>query len=761
MVNEMTKKDIAKYSEEVNSIVSFEELGELIKLNILKDKNIPLLQLIKFDAMKDVFVTAYVAGEDSVANDKLPDFSQVKKKFTIENKTYTVFKFCFQSREIGYLVLQFGNNNSLTKDFIEEIELICLLSSGAFYSLCMSQMLVKYEENSKIQERALEWSGNGIVITDALTKDNEIIYVNKAFEDITGYSKAEMLGRNCRVLQGEDHNQEELFRISAAIKESKSCSVKLRNYKKDGTMFWNELKISPIKNSQEITTHFIGIQNDISERIRKDEEIKKLKEFYEELLNDLPGQIAVFDTDFRYMYVNPASVTNDEVRKWLIGKNDFKYCEYRNIDPGQAERRTKMLKEVIETRTTLSFEEKFVKPGKEECHYLRVIYPIPDVKGNVSRLLAYGVDITERKKTENELQRLTILLKSVLETTAEGIVTVDRFSKIKMVNKEAEKIFGYTTEELMGENLTILMPKQFRKMHNSGMNRYLETRIPKVLEKKLELVGLHKSGREFPIEITIMETRIGEELNFTAAIHDISEQKELLEKLKNSNQSLSEFAYIASHDLREPLRKIISFGELLELSLGESLPEDDKENLSFMIDGATRMQNMINDLLSYSRITASINEFHSVNVDEIVDELIHFELAELIAENEATVIRDQTLGTIKGEKTRIKRLFQNLISNGIKYHKIDVKPVVKIRRLKHYDNFMFEIEDNGIGIEEKFHAKIFEMFKRLHSREEYSGSGIGLSICKKIVDNLGGEIRVDSVPGNGSKFILSIPDRNG
>lgn len=239
-----------------------------------------------------------------------------------------------------------------------------------------------------------------------------------------------------------------------------------------------------------------------------------------------------------------------------------------------------------------------------------------------------------------------------------------------------------------------------------------------------------------------------------------AELSKLVKDLELSNKSLSDFAYIASHDLREPLRKISSFGSLLSKTISGKLDEDEKENLQFMIDGARRMQQMIDDLLFYSRITLKSSSYIDVNIDLLIKDILQYDLAALIEENGAGIIIETELGSYKGEKTQLKQLLQNLIANAVKYRRKDVAPVVKIRSIHSEDKYIIRVEDNGIGINGKYKEQIFEMFKRLHSKNEYSGSGIGLAVCKKIVELYGGAISVRSVPGEGSVFEFELPLRS-
>jgi len=231
-----------------------------------------------------------------------------------------------------------------------------------------------------------------------------------------------------------------------------------------------------------------------------------------------------------------------------------------------------------------------------------------------------------------------------------------------------------------------------------------------------------------------------------------------VEKLNQSNQQLQEFVYVASHDLREPVRKISSFGQLLIESLSGRLDEDEQENFNFMIDGANRMQQMIESLLTYSRITTKAAEFEDVDLGEIVKQIREFELSVKIEETKAVISVAEPLPTVKADQAQMRQLIQNLIGNALKYQKEGVTPEVAIRAVNCDDGMVrLEIEDNGIGIMEEQCENVFIMFRRLHSRQKYEGTGIGLAVCKKIVERHGGKIGVKSTYGQGSTFWFTLP----
>lgn len=230
------------------------------------------------------------------------------------------------------------------------------------------------------------------------------------------------------------------------------------------------------------------------------------------------------------------------------------------------------------------------------------------------------------------------------------------------------------------------------------------------------------------------------------------------DKLAQSNRQLEEFTYVASHDLREPTRKITAFGQLLEESLGDRLDEDDAENLNFMVDGANRMQQMIEALLEYSRVTTRAVEFEHVDLNEIVEQLTNVELAVMLDESGCVLNVPCVLPIVRGGQAQIRQLLQNLVSNAIKYQKKGAIPEVTICTREQSGGMVrVEVQDKGIGIKREQLENVFVMFRRLNARDEYKGTGIGLAVCKRIVERHAGQIGVESVYGEGSTFWFTIP----
>jgi|GEM_PF-1766941 len=233
---------------------------------------------------------------------------------------------------------------------------------------------------------------------------------------------------------------------------------------------------------------------------------------------------------------------------------------------------------------------------------------------------------------------------------------------------------------------------------------------------------------------------------------------QLTDQLQKANEELKSFVYVASHDLREPLRKIVVFGQMLQNSLKDKVEGSEAESLHYMIDGAERMKKMIDGLLVYSRVSTQPHPFQRVDLNEIVGQINKFELSVLIEETNAVVEIPKPLPAIVGDSSQITQLMQNLIANGIKYQKRGSKPVITITSKPAADGMVrIEITDNGIGIKPEYHSAVFGMFKRLHNKE-YEGTGIGLATCKKIVERHNGQIGLESQPGHGSTFWFTIAE---
>ncbi|MEO8629669.1 MAG: ATP-binding protein, partial [Betaproteobacteria bacterium] len=333
--------------------------------------------------------------------------------------------------------------------------------------------------------------------------------------------------------------------------------------------------------------------------------------------------------------------------------------------------------------------------------------------------------------------------------------------EIVLLNVQAEKQFGYRRDELAGQAVTNIIPNGFAERLVADGLRSAADALAQQIGTGIELTGRRKEATEFPIEIMLSPLENAAGILVTAAIRDITKRNaaeahllEKLEELKRSNEELEQFAYIASHDLQEPLRMVASYTQLLAKRYKGKLDADADEFIAFAVGGASRMQQLIQDLLAYSRVGTQANELLETSSEEALQEAL-VNLRGAIEDSGALVTHDP-LPLVLGDDALLVQLFQNLIGNAIKYRRLEI-PQVRISAVRaEGERWLFSVRDNGLGIDPQYFDRIFGMFQRLHTREEFSGTGIGLAICKKIIERHGGSISVESKLGEGSTFHFAL-----
>jgi PAS domain S-box-containing protein len=371
-------------------------------------------------------------------------------------------------------------------------------------------------------------------------------------------------------------------------------------------------------------------------------------------------------------------------------------------------------------------------------------------------------DISVRKAVEKHLGQMEGRYRGLLEAAPDAMVVVNEGGDIVLLNVQAEKQFGYHRDELVGQKVKNIIPQGFAERLIADGTRTAAEALAQQIGTGIELNGLRKDGSEFPIEIMLSPLESTEGILVTAAIRDITTRKKTdahVLELNRSNEELGQFAYVASHDLQEPLRMVASFTELLARRYKGKLDSDADEFISFAVDGARRMQRLIQDLLAYSRVATKGNDLLRTSSEEALRRAL-MNLRGAIEESSALLTHDP-LPTVMADERQLIQVFQNLIGNAIKYQNPGV-PRIHISAARNADKkWTFSVKDNGLGIDPQYFEKIFVIFQRLHKRDEFSGTGIGLAICKRIVERHGGTISVESQLGHGSTFTFDLAGSEG
>ena len=382
------------------------------------------------------------------------------------------------------------------------------------------------------------------------------------------------------------------------------------------------------------------------------------------------------------------------------------------------------------------------------------------------------------------------LEETLFEFAPDAILLVGAGGRILRVNPQAELLFGYSAKEIEGQLIEVLIPERFRARHVGLRDGYSEAPRPRRMAASQELWARHKDGREIAVEVALGPQLSDKGASVACIVRDITErqmaQKALQkahdelehrvekrtqelsvanEALARSNRELQDFAYVASHDLQEPLRKIQAFGERLKTQ-ATGLDDTAKDYLGRMQNAAARMQRLIQDLLAFSQVTTKAAPFEAVSLDRILSEVLS-DLEIRIEETGAKIEAERPLATVLGDPTQFRQLLQNLIGNAVKFRDPGRPHVVRIAGRTIKDEvtgkewYELDISDNGIGFEPRFTERIFGLFQRLHSRDVYEGSGVGLAICRKIADRHGGRLTATGQPGAGATFTVVLPTKHG
>jgi PAS domain S-box-containing protein len=364
------------------------------------------------------------------------------------------------------------------------------------------------------------------------------------------------------------------------------------------------------------------------------------------------------------------------------------------------------------------------------------------------------------RTANDELSLSEQRFRSIVELSADAIIIAGSDGLIAQVNKATCRMFGYEATDLIGRPIEDLLPQDTRTAHAGHREAFYADPRPRPMGAGLQLRGLRRDGCEFPAEASLTPFVTREGMMVAAAVTDITEKRRLeqaveqtVSNLKRSNAELEQFAYVASHDLQEPLRMVSNYTQLLARRYKGRLDADANDFIGYAVEGASRMQQLINDLLEFSRVESRGRELAPVAMASVVERTL-LNLGQTLSEAGAQVVYDG-LPEVLGDENQLVELLQNLIANAIKFHGEDA-PRIEVSAELSDGYWTFAVGDNGIGIDPAYKERIFVIFQRLHARSEYPGTGIGLAVCKRIVERHGGRIWVESTAGAGATFLFTL-----
>jgi PAS domain S-box-containing protein len=397
-------------------------------------------------------------------------------------------------------------------------------------------------------------------------------------------------------------------------------------------------------------------------------------------------------------------------------------------------------------------------------------------------LLAYGLiclfaaalaylfvrTLAERKQHEEALKDSEERFRGMAEAAEDAIISADQQGRITFFNHGAERVFGHGGHVMIGKPLTAIMPERFRDAHQAGLKRFLATGEARVVGRTVELVGLKSDGSEFPLELSLSSWKMDQGAFFTGIVRDITERKQAEEnvrklnehlnlraiELEAANKELEAFSYSVSHDLRAPLRAVDGFSRILLQKHGAALPPDALRYQNLICENAQQMGRLIDDLLSFSRLSRQPLKRQAVEPRQIVDEALRHLSRE--SDNGHAQISVSKLRACQADPALLKQVYVNLISNAIKYSRKREGARIEIGCMDDNGPPIYYVRDNGVGFEMKYADKLFGVFQRLHRAEEYEGTGVGLAIVQRIVNRHGGRIWADAGIDKGATFYFTL-----
>jgi len=622
--------------------------------------------------------------------------------------------------------------------------------------LVFRDQTLEYKSQKSLEESEIKFRSvfENSPLGKSMTGLDGTLNINKAFCDILGYTEDELKSKNWKEITDPSDIKKSEEVVTSLIEGEISTAVYEKRYiHKSGKIIWTNVNTALHRDQSDNPLFFITTIQDITESKLAEAKLIESENKFKNLFNSVSIPLCYVKADGSFDSINNRftellGYTLDDVPNldvwWVTAYPDEEY------------------REKVMDNWSKSVQKSIDKGLDIKSNTYNVTCKNGDLKEIIisgitvgDDVLATFVDVTELKKTEREIIKEKEFSESVINSLPGIFYLFDQSGKFLKWNTTLADLSGKPFDEVGKMSLLDFIAPHHREKIQTAINTAFT-------KGKIYVEADFLSFGQEPIPFYFTGSRI--ELNGKSLLVgvglDISKRKDaelrlnkIMKDLKRSNEELEQFAYVASHDLQEPLRMVSSYTQLLEKRYKDKLDEDAKDFIHFAVDGANRMQILINDLLQYSRITTRGKEFELADLNAALERCI-VNLHTRIIENKA-IVTNEELPSVKADGSQITRVFQNIINNALIY-KSEECPYIAIASIEHEDKFEIIIKDNGIGISPEFHDRIFEIFERLHSREEYEGTGIGLAICKRIVQRHGGEIWVKSEIGEGSEFHFTL-----
>jgi PAS domain S-box-containing protein len=597
----------------------------------------------------------------------------------------------------------------------------------------------------------LDDSPDAMVVVNS---SGEIVLLNDQAEKRFGYLRNELPGQKVEEIIPQGLAE----RLIAEAMSQQTCNgIELNGRRKDGTEFPIEIVLNPLETAEGILV--TPAIREITDRKTAEKHLAQVEAKYRGLLEAAPDAMVVVNASGEIALLNVQAEKQFGYRRdELLGQ------QVKNIIPdGFAERLvadgTRTAAEALAQQIGTGIELNGRRKDGSTFPIEIMLSPLESAEGIL--VTAAIRDITERKRVEDSLrnseERFRLMASGIKDYAN---VMLDPDGLVVSWNEGAERIKGYRAEEIIGQPFSRFYPAE--DIHNGKPVRELALAAER---GSFEDEGwrVRKDGTRFlaNVVITALRDQNGRLRGFGKITRDITELKEseqhlgkTMAELKRSNDDLELFAYVASHDLQEPLRMVASYTQLLARRYKGRLDSDADEFIAYAVDGCNRMQELIQDLLSYSRVGANTDAMRQTSCEDALARAVKNLQATIEASN--AIVEHDPLPVIDTDGTRLAQVFQNLIGNAIKYRGAEL-PQIHISARQAGREWIFSVRDNGMGIESQYFDRIFVIFQRLHGQKEYQGTGIGLAMCKKILDRLGGRIWVESQVTKGSTFYFALP----